>query len=197
MLGNTSAFAGAWACQSCLQVLPRVCGCVMAESADKGDCCNWCPACCWCCWRVIDGGCLGVLAGIAYVSNVAVAPEVRRAGVARRMMQEAEQLAAQWGFRAVGLHCNAKNTAAVELYKSLGYKQTVLEPVWMPWVQGRPPDRCHFMLKRLPAHMVADAKTSAAAVEAQQGSGADSSTEGGQDRRQEGEPALAAGPGNS
>jgi hypothetical protein len=114
------------------------------------------------------------------------------------MMQEAERLAAQWGFRAVGLHCNAKNTAAVELYKSLGYKQTVLEPVWMPWVQGRPPDRCHFMLKRLPAQLLAEAKAAAAAVEGQQGGAAGSSnTEAGRGQEQEGEAALAAGPTHS
>jgi hypothetical protein len=65
-------------------------------------------------------------------------------------MVEAEALAAQWGCKRTGLHCNAKNAPAVQLYKGLGYRQTVLEPAWMPYIQGRAPDRCHFMVKLLP-----------------------------------------------
>ena len=53
--------------------------------------------------------------------------------VARRLVEESEALAAKWGCRAVGLHCNAKNDAAWKLYRSLGYRRTVLEPVWAPY----------------------------------------------------------------
>ncbi|KAL6759497.1 acyl-CoA N-acyltransferase, partial [Haematococcus lacustris] len=89
-------------------------------------------------------------AGIAYVSNVAVLPAARRRGVAQALMAAAEQQAQGWGCRAVGLHCNPRNTAAMGLYRSLGYRLTpAKEPVWMPWLQGRPPDRCVFLIKRL------------------------------------------------
>ncbi|GIL66856.1 hypothetical protein Vafri_20238 [Volvox africanus] len=86
--------------------------------------------------------------GYAYVSNVAVAPEARRRGVARRLMAAAEKLAAEWGCRAVGLHCNPKKREPWALYHSLGYRDSgVVEPTFMPYLQGRPPDRCSFLLK--------------------------------------------------
>mmetsp|Transcript_10707 Transcript_10707/g.26409 ORF Transcript_10707/g.26409 Transcript_10707/m.26409 type:complete len:387 (-) Transcript_10707:246-1406(-) len=90
--------------------------------------------------------------GVAYVSNVAVLPSARRRGLAKALMAQAEHMAAEWGCRAVGLHCNPRNSSAVALYRSLGYKPTpAQEPPWMPYLQGRPPDRCVFYLKRLPA----------------------------------------------
>ncbi|GLC45342.1 hypothetical protein PLESTB_000312200 [Pleodorina starrii] len=89
--------------------------------------------------------------GYAYVSNVAVAPSARRRGVARRLMGAAEALAAEWGCRAVGLHCNPKKREPWALYHSLGYRDSgVVEPAVMPYLQGRPPDRCSFLIKLVP-----------------------------------------------
>jgi len=85
--------------------------------------------------------------GIAYVSNVAVLPEARGQGIAQQLMEEAHLLAQSWGCRAVGLHCNQKNSPAVRLYERLGYRRTVLEPAIMPFLNGRGPDRCHFFFK--------------------------------------------------
>ncbi|EFJ41015.1 hypothetical protein VOLCADRAFT_107851 [Volvox carteri f. nagariensis] len=80
--------------------------------------------------------------GYAYVSNVAVAPAARRRGVARGLMAAAEGMAAEWGCRAVGLHCNPKKREPWALYRSLGYRDSgVVEPAFMPYLQGRPPDR--------------------------------------------------------
>ncbi|KAG2441869.1 hypothetical protein HXX76_003477 [Chlamydomonas incerta] len=88
--------------------------------------------------------------GYAYVSNVAVLPTARRRGVARQLMAAAEALAAEWGCKAVGLHCNPKKTAPWALYRSLGYRDSgVVEPWIMPYLQGRPPDRCSFLVKRV------------------------------------------------
>lgn len=42
------------------------------------------------------------LTGVAYLSNVAVLPSMRRQGVARSIVAAAERLAAAWGCRAVG-----------------------------------------------------------------------------------------------
>ncbi|GIM10723.1 hypothetical protein Vretimale_14305 [Volvox reticuliferus] len=90
--------------------------------------------------------------GYAYISNVAVAPEARRRGIARRLVTAAEELAAEWGCRAVGLHCNPKKREPWALYSSLGYRDSgVVEPAFMPYLQGRPPDRCSFLLKLVPA----------------------------------------------
>ncbi|KXZ52446.1 hypothetical protein GPECTOR_9g490 [Gonium pectorale] len=89
--------------------------------------------------------------GYAYVSNVAVLPAARRRGVARQLMAAAEALAAEWGCRAVGLHCNPKKAAPWALYGSLGYRDSgVVEPAFMPYLQGRPPDRCSFLVKLAP-----------------------------------------------
>eukprot|EP00879_Flechtneria_rotunda_P015472 GHRR01016180.1.p1 GENE.GHRR01016180.1~~GHRR01016180.1.p1 ORF type:complete len:339 (+),score=80.31 GHRR01016180.1:166-1182(+) len=87
--------------------------------------------------------------GIAYISNVAVSPAARRRGVAVRLMREAEALAAAWGCTRAGLHCNPSNAAAMQLYKQLSYRKAMLEAPWMPYLQGRAPDRCYLMLKRL------------------------------------------------
>ncbi|KAG2451682.1 hypothetical protein HYH02_003462 [Chlamydomonas schloesseri] len=88
--------------------------------------------------------------GYAYVSNVAVLPTARRRGVARQLMAAAEALAAEWGCKAVGLHCNPKKTAPWSLYSGLGYRNSgVVEPWCMPYLQGRPPDRCSFLVKRV------------------------------------------------
>ena len=73
--------------------------------------------------------------GYAYISNVAVSSAYRRSGIAVRLMAEAEALAAEWGCRTAGLHCNPKNTAAMQLYKRLKYKKAALEAPWMPYIQ--------------------------------------------------------------
>lgn len=92
--------------------------------------------------------------GIAYLSNVAVCPSVRRRGIARRLMAEAEATAAEWGFRAVSLHCDPANAAAWQLYRRLGYRRVALEAPWAPYLNGRAPNRCYLMLKRLPPALV-------------------------------------------
>ncbi|KAG1662631.1 hypothetical protein FOA52_009616 [Chlamydomonas sp. UWO 241] len=88
--------------------------------------------------------------GIGYISNVAVLPGARGRGIARQLVETSEALASSWGCRSVGLHCNASNGPAVSLYNKMGYRRTVLEPAIMPWLNGRPPTRCHFFLRRLP-----------------------------------------------
>jgi ribosomal protein S18 acetylase RimI-like enzyme len=76
-----------------------------------------------------------LLAGIAYISNVAVSPELRRCGVAVRLMAEAEALAAGWGCSRAALHCNPSNQPAMQLYRRLRYKNGPLEAPWMPYLQ--------------------------------------------------------------
>lgn len=89
--------------------------------------------------------------GVAYLSNVAVAPTARRRGVARQLVQHAARVAAGWGCRSIGLHVSPDNAAALALYKSLGFRSVGLEPPWVPFVQGRPSGRCYFFVLRLPA----------------------------------------------
>ena len=63
----------------------------------------------------------------------AVLPSARGKGVGRTVLVAAEQLAAAWGCRAVGLHCSPKNTVAMQLYRACGYRATkALEPPLIP-----------------------------------------------------------------
>jgi ribosomal protein S18 acetylase RimI-like enzyme len=59
--------------------------------------------------------------GIAWVNDVEVAPELRGRGLGRRLMQEAERLAADMGYQRIGLNVMGGNTVAKRLYDSLGY----------------------------------------------------------------------------
>lgn len=115
----------------------------------------------------------------AYVSNVAVAPFVRRRGVARRLVRAAERLAAGWGLDGTGeeeeeesenddaennnaaaapawacgaaaLHCSPENEAALRLYGGMGYRRVALEPAWAPYLSGRGAGgRCYLLVRRL------------------------------------------------
>lgn len=115
----------------------------------------------------------------AYLSNVAVAPIVRRRGVAKRLVRAAEGLAAglgpedldlglgeggeereddgdnpkppAWACGAAALHCSPENEAALRLYGSMGYRRVALEPAWAPYLNGRGAGgRCYLMVRRLP-----------------------------------------------
>jgi len=85
---------------------------------------------------------------IGYVSNLSVSPEHRRQGLGRRLVDEAERKASDWGCAHVVLHCDAADTAAVQLYKSAGYRTVSLEPVWMAPLMLRSA-RLMLMMKRL------------------------------------------------
>lgn len=49
------------------------------------------------------------------------------------------------------------------LYRSLGYRRVALESPWAPYLNGRPPNRCALMLKRLPSALVEAARARAGA----------------------------------
>jgi hypothetical protein len=55
-------------------------------------------------------------------------------------------------------HCDAANTAAWRLYRDLGYRRVALEAPWAPYVNGRPPNRCWLLVKRLPTAAVEAAR---------------------------------------
>jgi ribosomal protein S18 acetylase RimI-like enzyme len=61
--------------------------------------------------------------GTLYVDALAVAPEFRRRGVARALLAEAEQVAANAGLAGVALDTGLHNAAARALYEGAGYRQ--------------------------------------------------------------------------
>lgn len=66
--------------------------------------------------------------GACWVGNVAVAPEARRQGVARFLMQQMAQLAAErHSARELRVSCFNPNTAGLLLYARLGYTPYALE----------------------------------------------------------------------
>lgn len=60
----------------------------------------------------------------AYVVTLDVAPQQRRHGLARQMMQRIEQQAAEAGCDAIALHVSVENEGAIAFYESEGYERT-------------------------------------------------------------------------
>lgn len=74
-----------------------------------------------------------------YVSDVAVSPPWRRRGVGRALLAQAEQTARAWGKRALALDVSARNTAALQLYRQLGYgEHHRRHPLLTRWLLGEP-----------------------------------------------------------
>jgi ribosomal-protein-alanine N-acetyltransferase len=64
-----------------------------------------------------------VVAGEAHIHNLAVAPEARRRGLARRLLALTLGIAARRGARVVFLEVRAGNAAARALYRALGFRE--------------------------------------------------------------------------
>ena len=64
-----------------------------------------------------------VVAGEAHVHNLAVAPEARRRGLARRLLALTLEIAARRGARVVFLEVRAGNAAARALYRAAGFRE--------------------------------------------------------------------------
>jgi ribosomal-protein-alanine N-acetyltransferase len=63
-----------------------------------------------------------LILGDGHVLNLCVAPKYRRQGVARKLLEHAFEFAAQGGFIEVILETHVSNTAARELYRSMGFE---------------------------------------------------------------------------
>jgi ribosomal protein S18 acetylase RimI-like enzyme len=63
----------------------------------------------------------GQIADIAWIQDVVVVEDLRGQGLGRELMRAAEQIAADLGYRRIGLNVMGGNTVAIGLYQSLGY----------------------------------------------------------------------------
>ena len=63
-----------------------------------------------------------------HVLNVAVAPEARRRGVARRILDQVERSAGEQGARVSMLEVRRSNHPAIALYRFLGYREVGVRP---------------------------------------------------------------------
>ncbi|BDZ46847.1 GNAT family N-acetyltransferase [Naasia aerilata] len=73
------------------------------------------------------------------VKRLIVLPVARRAGVARRLLNEVEEIARRGGGRRVILQAGDRQPEAVALYESSGYTRI---PVYEPYVETMPWSLC-------------------------------------------------------
>jgi ribosomal protein S18 acetylase RimI-like enzyme len=69
------------------------------------------------------GGIRGLETGVAEVKSMYVAPAGRGRGLAKRLLGRLEAIAAEHGCRAVRLDTAAHLTAAIALYRGVGYRE--------------------------------------------------------------------------
>lgn len=72
------------------------------------------------------------------MANVAVHPEYRRQGIARKMVVASDELAKKAGADAIYLQVERHNKAALSLYRSMGYQHLATRTTWrrprgLPW----------------------------------------------------------------
>uniref|UniRef100_A0A061RMD9 Gcn5-related n-acetyltransferase-like n=1 Tax=Tetraselmis sp. GSL018 TaxID=582737 RepID=A0A061RMD9_9CHLO len=65
-----------------------------------------------------------------YVCNMAVDPLARRRGIARALLERAEQIGRCWGETWLWLHVDHDNAPAIRLYESAGYVIQSIDPWW-------------------------------------------------------------------
>ncbi|HEY9705032.1 MAG TPA: GNAT family N-acetyltransferase [Allocoleopsis sp.] len=73
-----------------------------------------------------------------YISNLAVAKDYRRKGVARELLLKCERTALKWGFSELYLHVMENNNGAKHLYRQLGYRTEHIIPSWSYYLFRQP-----------------------------------------------------------
>jgi ribosomal-protein-alanine N-acetyltransferase len=74
-------------------------------------------------WLIVDE---------AHITNLAVAPDQRRRGVAKRLMRSLLTIARERGMVCSTLEVRTGNTAAIRLYEALGYAQVSVRKRYYP-----------------------------------------------------------------
>ncbi len=78
-------------------------------------------------------------APVPYLSNLAIAPEWRRQGIATALLGQCEQVARGWGCDRLQLHVLATNVRARGLYDRLAFTQQRIDYGWDHWLLGASP----------------------------------------------------------
>jgi ribosomal protein S18 acetylase RimI-like enzyme len=82
------------------------------------------------------------------IANVAVHPDYRRQGIARRLTEQAIEFARQKGTPSTWLHVREENYGAIRLYQSLGFLERAVRTTWISqpdYTAGDPPPGMHFI----------------------------------------------------
>lgn len=69
---------------------------------------------------------------VPYVSSLAVSPDQRRKGVAKRLIDQCERIARLWGQQSIYLHVSGSNTSAISLYLKSGFVLLDPGPSFLP-----------------------------------------------------------------
>lgn len=73
-----------------------------------------------------------------YIANLAVNPQYRRLGIARKLLARCETQVKYWRYSTVALHVLDNNEAAKQLYLGCGYQVKYTERPASAWLLGRP-----------------------------------------------------------
>ncbi len=71
-----------------------------------------------------------------YIFNLAVHPQWRRQGIAKRLLSATEPIAKQWGFSQIFIHVLAQNHSACQLYYQTNYELLRQDNSWGSWLWG-------------------------------------------------------------
>ena len=80
---------------------------------------------------------MSVAAGEAHILNLCVAPDHRRAGVGRRLLQHVVDAARLQGAEHLFLEVRPSNAAARSLYEQAGFNRVAVRPDYYPDSDGR------------------------------------------------------------
>jgi ribosomal protein S18 acetylase RimI-like enzyme len=82
------------------------------------------------------------------IANVAVHPDYRRQGIARRLTERSIEFARRKGTPSTWLHVREENYGAVHLYQSLGFLERAVRTTWISqpdYLPGEPPPGMRFI----------------------------------------------------
>jgi [ribosomal protein S18]-alanine N-acetyltransferase len=82
--------------------------------------------------RVVGYGGVWMLIDEAHITNVAIAAEMRRRGIGRRLMIELLKEAKDRGMLCSTLEVRASNEGAIKMYEKLGYTVTTVRKGYYP-----------------------------------------------------------------
>lgn len=66
---------------------------------------------------------MSAIAGEGYITNVAVVPEYRRQGIAKRLLEELIEIGKQKKLEFISLEVRVSNNNAISLYNKMGFKE--------------------------------------------------------------------------
>jgi len=83
-------------------------------------------------WRIVGYMCFWQVMDEAHLLNIAVLPDMRRAGLGKSMMEHLEAVCRETGLKRILLDVARRNTAARRLYKKCGFRSIGFRKKYYP-----------------------------------------------------------------